>query len=165
VQGFFALRAVVEQVHAEAHVDGHFLEVFLVRVSVDDVVAHVEVAFQGVEGGGGEHFLEPGVGVGVAGGAVDVCVRGLVVVFGGGGEVGEGIGAGVEGRFVQVLLGCGRHCVSLVSISKVCWTWSLEVVGEKWLLIHYKYLDQHGGAETGLLSKAPLIASTGELHS
>lgn len=66
------LRAVVQQVHADADVDAHCLEGLLAGLAVDNVVSEVKFVLDGSDGGRGKEFGEPFVR-GLAGGtAVDV---------------------------------------------------------------------------------------------
>lgn len=72
VQGFFFFRAVVEEVHPDAHVDAHGFPGLFARLSVQHVVAHVEAVFERGEGGDGDEAGEEAVGVRVVGGGVEV---------------------------------------------------------------------------------------------
>lgn len=94
MQCLLLLTAIIQQVHTHAHIDTHALEGFGAGAPVDDVVAHVEAAFEAIEGAGGEELAEPFVRGFVDGGLVEVGLGVLVVVLRRGvGEVVEGCGA------------------------------------------------------------------------
>ena len=107
MQGLFLLRAIVEEMHTYTYVNGHGFKRFSAGGAVDNVVAHVVFRFDVGDGRGGEYAREPGVGVLMGSGAMDVCKGWIIVVLGGGSELFEGTSRSVEPGVSVVSVGHG----------------------------------------------------------
>lgn len=81
LQQILLLGAIVEEMHAEAHVDGHGLKRLLARLAVYDIVAQVPGVLKVLQRVVGEEGFEPAVRFLVVRGLVQVVFRVFVVLL------------------------------------------------------------------------------------
>ena len=106
VQSSFLCGAIVEKMHAYADVDAHSLKLFMSCLAVDDIVAEVELVFDGLNCDMGKVSGEPRVRLLSSRRAMNVRSGWLVLVLGATSQFLKRIGACIE-----VLIGEGVRLV------------------------------------------------------